>query len=178
MRYFKKINGERIYLSPMNKDDVEIYTKWLNTYDVSGNLGMYTQTISLSSEQKYLESLASGEQNFAIVTYDGDTLIGNIGFNEIDNISRRASVGLFIGEPENRGKGYGTEALSLILNYGFRELNYRNIMLRVHSDNEQGIDCYKKVGFNEFGRRHEAQYKNGKYIDVIYMEILSEEFIQ
>ena len=176
MRYFKKIKGERIYLSPMNKEDVEIYTKWLNDYDVSGYLGNYTQTISLISEQKYLENTALNEHNFAIVAYDDDTLLGNIGFNEIDNISQRATVGLFIGEAEYRGKGYGAEALRLILDYGFKALNFRNIMLMVHSDNERGIACYKKVGFTEFGRRHEAKYKEGKFIDVVYMEILTADF--
>ena len=175
MRYFKKITGERIYLSPMNKDDVEIYTKWMNDAEVSVNLGQYTKMITLNSEQKNLESMTSDGQNFAIILND-DTLIGNISLFEIDNISRKATVGLFIGEKENRGKGYGTEALRLILNYGFKMLNLHNIMLLVHSDNEQGIACYKKAGFREFGRQREAKFKNGHYFDVVYMDILHTEF--
>ena len=175
MRYFKKITGERIYLSPMNKDDAEIYTKWMNDAEVSVNLGQYTKMITLNSEQKNLESMTSDGQNFAIILND-DTLIGNISLFEIDNISRKATVGLFIGEKENRGKGYGTEALRLILNYGFKMLNLHNIMLLVHSDNEQGIACYKKAGFREFGRQREAKFKNGHYFDVVYMDILHTEF--
>ena len=175
MRYFKKIIGENLYLSPINKDDCEIYTKWLNDVKVSGNLGNYKQMISLMSEQKILEELAVG-QTYAIVLNDNDKLIGNIGFNEIDNITRKASVGLFIGEKENRGKGYGAEALRLILDYGFKTLNLHNVMLIVHSDNERAIACYKKVGFREFGRRREATYKAGRYIDVVYMDILDGEF--
>jgi len=175
MRYFKKITGERIYLSPMNKDDVEIYTKWMNDAEVSVNLGEYTKMVTLNSEQKNLESMTSDGKNFAIILND-DTLIGNISLFEIDNISRKATVGLFIGEKENRGKGYGTEALRLILNYGFKMLNLHNIMLLVHSDNEQGIACYKKAGFREFGRQREAKFKNGHYFDVVYMDILHTEF--
>ena len=176
MRYFKKIKGDRIYLSPINKDDVEIYTKWLNDIDVSGNLGLYKQLITLNNEEKILDRITSEGHNYAIVLNDSDTLIGNIGFNEIDNISRRASVGLFIGEKENRSKGYGAEALRLILNYGFKTLNLHNVMLMVHSDNERAIACYKKVGFREFGRRREVKYKNGRYIDVVCMDILDGEF--
>ena len=175
MRYFKKITGERIYLSPMNKDDAEIYTKWLNDAEVSVNLGQYAKMITLNNEQKHLENMTSDGQNFAIVLND-DTLIGNISLFEIDSTSRKATVGLFIGEKENRGKGYGTEALRLILNYGFKTLNLHNIMLQVDSTNEQGIACYKKVGFREFGRRREAQYRNGCYIDGVYMDILDSEF--
>ena len=132
--------------------------------------------ISLSNEQKTLESLTSDGQHYAIVMYDDDTLLGNISLHEIDNISRRASVGLFIGEQEHRNKGYGSEALRLILDYGFKTLNLHNIMLLVHSDNDLGIYCYKKVGFREFGRRREAKFKDGQYIDVVYMDILSSEF--
>ena len=63
-----------------------------------------------------------------------------------------------------------------MLNYGFKTLNLHNVMLLVHSDNEHGLACYKKVGFKEFGRRREAKFKNGKYIDVVYMDILQTEF--
>ena len=175
MRYFKKIIGERLYLSPLNKDDAPIYTKWLNDYEVSGNLGNYRQIISLAAEQKILESLAEG-QNYAIVLHNGDTLIGNIGLFDVDNISRKATIGLFIGEAEHRNKGYGSEALRLMLNFGFKTLNLHNIMLNVHSDNEAGISCYKKVGFREFGRRRESKFKNGQYIDVVHMDILDSDF--
>ena len=180
MRYFKKIAGERVYLSPMNVDDVEIKTKWLNDFEVSGHLGQYRDMISLAGEKKWIEEavISSTEQHYSIVLQDGDVLIGSIGLMEINHICRRATVGLFIGEAEKRGKGYGAEALRLILDYGFKMLNLHNIMLNVHSDNPQGIACYKKVGFKEFGRRHEARYGNGQYFDVVYMEILDTEFYQ
>lgn len=176
MRYFKKVSGERLYLSPMNADDTEIYTKWLNDPAVSVNLGNYGMMISLFSERKALEDMVSGGQNFAMVLHEGDTLIGNISLMDVDHLNRKATAGLFIGEAEHRGKGYGTEALRLLLSYGFRTLNLHNIMLRVFSDNLQGIACYKKAGFREFGRRREAKFKNGSYVDEVYMEILDTEF--
>jgi len=176
MRYFKKIIGERIYLSPMNKDDAEIYTKWLNDVEVAANLGQYAKVITLNNEQKYLEDMTSkGDYNFAIVKND-DTLIGNIGLHNIRHTNRSAITGIFIGEKENRGKGYGSEALRLILDYGFNTLNLHNIMLNVFSDNEQAIACYKKVGFTEFGRRREACFKGGRYVDDVHMDILDREF--
>jgi len=178
MKYFKKIIGDRIYLSPMNKDDTEIYTKWLNDAEVSANLGQYSRMFTLQNEQKFLEDItSSGKQNFSIVTNDGDTLLGSIGIDEPNHINRSAVIGLFIGEKENRGKGYGAEALRLMLNYCFKTLNLHNIMLYVYSNNEQGIACYKKVGFSEMGRRREAKFKDGEYVDIIYMDILSREFI-
>jgi len=176
MRYFKKLIGERIYLSPINIDDAEIYTKWLNDFAVSGGLGNFRMMISLESERKILEQLSTEGHNYAIILAKDDTLIGNIGMMDIDNINRTATVGLFIGESENRSKGYGSEALHLILDFGFKSLNLHNIMLHVHSDNAQGIACYKKVGFKEFGRRREARFIDGKYIDLVHMEILAVNF--
>lgn len=176
MRYFRKLIGEHIYLSPINTDDVGIYTKWMNDKEISENLGNFTHVFSLYSEQKALERMVSEGYNFAIVHSEDDILLGNISLIETDQISRKATVGLFIGEAENRGSGYGTEALHLLLDYAFKTLNLHNIMLMVHADNDQGLACYRKAGFREFGRRHEAKYKDGRYIDVIYMEILDREF--
>jgi len=176
MRYYRKLSGERLYLSPINTDDAEIYTKWLNDFTVSGGLGNFRMMISLDSEKKILEQLTNEGHNYAIVLDKDDLLIGNIGLMEIDNINRSAEVGLFIGESENRGKGYGSEAMRLILDFGFKTLNLHNIMLHVHSDNEQAIACYKKVGFKEFGRRREARYISGSYIDLVHMEILDVDY--
>lgn len=176
MKYFKKMVGERIFLSPINLDDAELYTKWLNDSSVSNNLGNYRNLISFYSEQKILETMTTDGHNYAIVSVEKEELLGNISFLDIDHLSRRATLGLFIGEAEHRGKGYGAEAIRILLEYGFRGLNFHNVMLQVHSDNEMAMACYKKVGFREFGRRHEAQYKNGNYVDIVHMEILESDF--
>jgi len=178
MRYFKKLMGERVYLSPINPDDAERYVKWLNDKAVSGNPTIYPQMISLLSQRKKLEQMSTEGQNFAMVLAENDTLIGGISLTDIDACNRSAALGLFIGETEHRGKGYGAEAIRLILDYSFRTLNLHNIMLEVHGDNPQGVACYHKVGFKEFGRRHEAWFKDGRYVDLIYMEILDREFIE
>jgi RimJ/RimL family protein N-acetyltransferase len=177
LKYFKKIIGERIYLSPINTEDCETYTKWLNDIEICENLGNYAQLLTIGEEKKWLEEFSSKNHNYAIVLHNGDIMIGNIGFIDIDNISRTGTVGLFIGDKEYHNKGYGTEALKLILNYAFKTLNLNNAMLCVHSNNERGIACYKKVGFKEIGRRREAKYIDGKYVDIVYMDIIAREYL-
>ncbi|MCL2079755.1 MAG: GNAT family N-acetyltransferase [Oscillospiraceae bacterium] len=172
MKYFKKIAGDRIYLSPINLDDLEMYTKWMNDVEVVSNLGNYHRMLSLSNEMSALEKLTKDDQNYAIILNDGDLLIGGVGLAEINHIYRTATVGIFIGEAEHRGKGFGTEAMRLIVEYGFKTLNLHNIMLTVHSDNMRAIASYKKAGFAEFGRRHESRYLDGRYVDTLYMEVL------
>jgi len=179
MKYFKKVDGERVYLSPMNIEDVEIYTKWMNDFSVTDGLGMSARITSLESEKNYIESLTKhGEYQFAIVDKNTDALIGNGGFSNINHINKTAEVGLFIGEEDMRNKGLGTEALGLLVKYGFEYLNLNNIMLRVYSFNERAFKCYKKCGFKEFGRRHKALPLKNKWYDIVYMEILREDYFK
>jgi RimJ/RimL family protein N-acetyltransferase len=176
MKYFPKITGERLYLSPMNTDDAEQYVKWLNDPDVAEHLGQYKKLISLPNEKKALEQMTNEGHNYAIVLKDGDELLGNISLFEVEHIDRRAILGIFIGEAGRRGKGYGAEAIRLLLGYGFNILNLHSVMLTVHEDNPQGVACYKKVGFTEYGRRRESRIKDGQFYDLIYMDILDREF--
>lgn len=177
MNYFKKIVGERVYLSPITLEDTNIYVKWLNDLEITDRINQSYKVCNEMSEKAWIEKTLSNElSNFAIVNLEDDTLIGNCGINAVDHISRTATIGIFIGDKENRGKGYGTEALKLLIGFGFNYLNLRNIDLRVFDFNKNAIACYKKVGFKEYGRRHSAYFCNGKYHDVIYMEILSDDF--
>ena len=114
--------------------------------------------------------------DFSIVNLKDDVLLGNCDLRNIDYIHRKAEVGIVIGEESNRSKGYGTDALKLLLDYGFNYLNLNNIMLNVRSFNKRVIACYKKVGFKECGRRRKCFFLNGKYYDNIQMDILADEF--
>jgi len=91
-------------------------------------------------------------------------------------INDTCKTGIFIGDEANRGKGYGPEAIELILSFGFRILNLNNIMLHVSSFNLRGVMAYKKIGFKEIGRRTEALKVNNKKYDRVIMEILNRDF--
>ncbi len=176
MKYYKKILGDRIYLSPINTDEVDSYLKWMNDESVAVPFGQYHRIVSSKNDMKWLYEPNSDMHRYAIVLIKDDILIGNISLHNIDHLNRNAFIGIFIGEKEQRGKGYGAEAIRLILNYGFKTMNLHNIMLTVHADNYEGISCYKKVGFREVGRLHEWIFKDGKYVDKIYMEMMKRDF--
>lgn len=177
--YFKKIEGKKVYLSPMCVEDAEKYVKWMNDFKVTDGLNGSKNLVTVESEREWIEkNNKDGNFQFAIVKQENDELIGNCGFNELDLTNQKGSIGIFIGEEENRNKGYGSEALELLISYGFEYLNLNNIMLSVYSFNENAIACYKKVGFKEIGRRREAYFKNNERYDDIYLDILRNEFYE
>jgi RimJ/RimL family protein N-acetyltransferase len=177
MKYYKKIIGERLYLSPINPDEVDTYLKWINEdKTLALNFGQYPLMVSSKSDLNWLYEPSKNMHRYAIVLLDNDVLIGSISLHNIDNLNRNAYIGIFIGGEENRSKGYGAEAIRLILDYGFKTMNMHSINLTVHADNEAGINCYKNVGFREVGRLPEVLYINGKYVDKIYMSMLEGEY--
>ncbi len=175
--YFRKLVGKHIYLSPVCVEDVEKYTKWMNDFEATDYIGQSTNIYTIEKERKFLENCSEKEDvTLGIVKLDNDKLIGNCGLHGINTVARNATLGIFIGEKEERSKGYGVEVIKLLLDYGFNYLNLHEINLDVYSFNERAIRCYEKVGFKEYGRRRECVYVNGKYYDVISMDILKSEF--
>lgn len=175
MKYFRKLSGDRVYLSPMQAEDAETYVKWLSDPCVTDGLGSSSRVLTVDAEKEWIKNNASTHQ-FAIIRKEDDQLIGNCGLHEIDALRQCAEVGLFIGDEENRGKGFGTEVLNLLLAHAFDTLNLNNVMLRVFSFNAQAIRCYEKVGFREMGRRRQSYFVRGRFYDEMFMDILRKEF--
>ena len=113
---------------------------------------------------------------FDIVTLDNDIVIGTVGLENINFISRSAELGIFIGDEKYRNNGFGKEAINLILEYGFKYLNLHSIYLSLLAINERAHKCYLKCGFKDIGYKREAIFLNGKYYDRLYMDILENEF--
>lgn len=178
MKYFKKLVGDRIYLSPRSIDDAEIFTKWINDFEVTDYIGRSAAVMTLEGEKRYLEQNSNPEASFVIVTLDKDEMIGTVSLERINNTNRSATLGIFIGNKEYLSKAYGTEAIRLILDYGFNYMNLHSIKLDLMSFNERALKCYKKCGFKEVGRHRENKFVNGKYYDTICMDILASEFTE
>ncbi|SCL87639.1 GNAT family N-acetyltransferase [Sporanaerobacter sp. PP17-6a] len=174
--YFKKIVGQKCYLSPINEEDYEKYTEWVNDMEVAAGLIFASNLIGPEAEKLTLERLSIDGYNFAIIDIKKDELIGNCGFPKLDQLNKAGEVGIFIGNKDYWGKGYGQEVLKLLLDFGFNILNLHNISLKVYSFNQQAIKCYKKVGFKEAGRIRESKFIAGKAYDEIFMDILDKEY--
>ncbi|QUL52240.1 GNAT family N-acetyltransferase [Paenibacillus tritici] len=178
MKYYKKLIGEKCYLTSVASDDAESWTCWFNDLEVTVPLGneAYIPT-SLDKEREGIEhALKSGAHMFSIVDLQSDIAIGRCLLFDVNLIDRNAKLGIFIGNKEFWGKGFGSDALRLLLDYGFNLLNLNNIMLGAFAFNERAIQCYKKVGFKEIGRRRQARIIGGVKYDSVLMDMLAEEF--
>ena len=173
--YFKKLVGKKCYLSPIDTNDAEIFTEWLNDLELTQYLSMYPHIISLQGEKEILEKLAR-EHNYSIVDIGTNKLLGNCGFLHIDNVNQTGEVGIFIGSKNNWNKGYGTDALCLLLDFGFKVLNLHNISLRVVSYNPRAKKVYEKIGFKTIGKMRECILLDKERHDMIYMDILYKDF--
>jgi len=91
-------------------------------------------------------------------------------------LHRTAVFGILIGEPEMRGKGYGTEATRLMLDYAFTVLSLHSVSLTTDQHNLAGQHAYRKAGFTECGRQRQNRLKGGIYHDTIHMDCLASEF--
>ena len=175
MKYFHKLVGENVFLSPLNSEDKEKFTEWINDLEASLYLGAAERVVSLQGEKEALEEMQEG-YNFAVVEKSLDELMGSCGFTDVNNIHGTAELGIFIGNKNYWDRGYGTEACRLLLDFGFNILNLNNIMLSVYEYNDRALKCYEKLGFNEIGRRRNAHQVGGQRYDEIYMDMLAEEF--
>jgi RimJ/RimL family protein N-acetyltransferase len=93
-----------------------------------------------------------------------------------DGLARHASVGISLGL-DAAGKGYGTDALRVLVDYAFTRRNLRRVHLIVVASNERAIASYRKVGFVEEGRRREHCWVRGAYVDEVLMGLLRSEWV-
>jgi RimJ/RimL family protein N-acetyltransferase len=126
--------------------------------------------------EKDLDALLPSHFDFAIRTLEGDEFIGFIGFELLNWSDRDAYVAIGIGERENWSKGYGSDAMRVMLRYGFLELNLHRISLTVFEQNPRGIRSYEKCGFKHEGRIREFLLRDGQRSDMLHMGILRREW--
>ena len=125
---------------------------------------------------EFFDELTKNKDNFGFAIEAAGTFIGDIGLYNIDRLGGTAEVGIGIGDRNYWGKGYGREAMSLIVDYGFRLQNLRRIWLEVHATNERAIRSYAAVGFVEEGRQREHAWVGGQFVDIVLMGLLRSEW--
>jgi RimJ/RimL family protein N-acetyltransferase len=175
------IRGERVFLRPAEKADVETFVRWFADSEMSGLLGMRAP-MSLAMEEQWfaraVEQQGKDHFHFVICRMDNSQPIGTISLMHVDEVNGNAGVGISIGEKSLWGKGYGTDAMNALLDFGFGQLRMERIWLEVYDYNERARRSYEKSGFVVEGVQRHANYRLGKYHDVILMAILRDDWLK
>lgn len=174
------IYGTRIRFRGVERGDLPQFNEWLNAPEVIEGLSVYTP-LSMTDEEQWFDKASHMEQAEKPLSIEmrrgrGWRLIGNVGFFNLEWNNRCAEFGIFIGDKAVWNKGYGTEAVELLLRHGFETLNLHRIYLRVYSTNPRARRSYEKAGFVLEGTLREAVYRHGKYADIHVMSVLRQEW--
>jgi len=169
------LTGERVRLRAPERTDIPTFVKWFNDPEVTQFL-LRSPPMGMEEEERWFDNLVRDEGKvFCIETLDG-RLIGNLGVMHIDWSNRKADIGVVLGEKDYWSKGYGTEAITLLLGYMFEELNLHRIWLYCEEDNKRAQRCYEKCGFRKEGVFRDNRRKGGRYLNDIVYSVLRQEW--
>jgi len=175
----KFLEGKRVYLRPIENDDLDFF--YTTLWDKEDRRLTGTQTVfSRIGVQKFFENISQDNSRIDLIIclQENNHPIGDMAMLDIDHRNRNAVVRISIFDHEFWGKGYGTEAMSLLLKYGFEILNLHRIGLDVFSFNKRAVKSYEKLGLKQEGIIKDKLFYDGEYHDSIIMGVLEDEFSQ
>lgn len=170
---------EPVFLRSLETSDLERTYQWHNDRTLYQHLENVFRHVSRKTEEEWLDRKSNydpQEISLAICIKENSEHIGNIYLRNIDWIARRANLHIFIGNTEQRGKGFGLSAIRQVLRYAFCDIGLNRIMLEVLFDNSTAIHVYKKCGFLLEGTLRKHVFKDGAFKDVVIMGICANEF--
>jgi len=173
------IIGKRIYLRPLDLKDMDSgYYDWINDPEANRYLASGVKPVSFSQLSEYYSKIMGSNTDviFGIVVKKNDKYIGNIKIGNIDWINRHANCGRLIGDRKYWHKGYGTEALELVIDYAFNTLNLNRIHSGAIVDNIGAIKSCKKAGMKREGFFPQYRFNDGKYKDVVQLAITRDHY--
>lgn len=167
--------SSKIKLRKITSDDSILYNKWRNDTEVMTSTNPFLDLYNMEETEEFVNQVILGSnssKSYIILEYKTERPIGIISLINIDYKNRNGECIIDIGEKDYWGKGYATEAMRLLLDYGFLEMNLHRIYLKVFSFNKKAIKLYEKMGFQCEGKSRESLFRKGSWHDTVHMGIL------
>ncbi len=176
------IAAGRVYLRPFEREDAPLYQRWRSDAAVIRLASLPPAPPSLAAVEQRIERLArdQGSEGYAFVIClreNGGRPIGEASLFRLDRENGSAELGIFIGESEEWGRGYGTDAVNALVDFGFGELRLERVWLEVWTGNHRARRAYEKAGFVPEGTLRRDRYENGTFTDGDIMSILRDEWL-
>ena len=167
-----RLEGEKVFLTPITYDDCEDYVRWRNSEEVN-EFFLYRQKFTVDSQVNWIRTEVETGKVVQFIIWDKSDRkkIGSVYLQKIDNTKKECEFGILIGESSYTNGGRGTDAAKLITSYGFGYLGMSRIYLRVLSSNERARHSYENVGFKLIDDSKETIQINGKDVEIVFMEM-------
>lgn len=171
--------GEDCALRPFREADLELWASWFNNQDTVQFMEQGFFPCTAEEQKKRLETMYDSRENLqlAIVTKDGERLVGTVGLHGIDWIHRTADISVILGDASVRGKGIGREAVKLLIEHGFKKLGLHKLTAGMVASNEKSYQLFRSLGFKDEARFREQLFIQGRHQDLIKLGLLASEFL-
>lgn len=172
------LKGDKVLLRAVTEDDLATMWSWdsdIELVTLGDDEPPLPRTLESFREQINKHLNKPEEASIFAIEADG-ALIGTCSLFHFDPTARTAELGISIGDRDYWGRGYGREAVRLLLEYAFRYRNQHKVYLSTFDDNERAIHSYRGCGFVEEGRLREHIWVDGRYKDMVYMGIMRSEW--
>ena len=167
----------RVRLRPLRREDSTLLYEWITHRELLILNAPY-HPVSAVDHEAWIESMLRKQSDMVLFVVEATRSNQTIGTCQLLNINwrhRSAELQIRIGSDRHHGKGYGVEAIKLLTDFGFRDLNLHRIYLNVFVTNQRAIGAYQKCGFKQEGHLREAAYIDGCWTDVLVMALLKSE---
>ena len=172
----QEIRGEKVILREQREEDAPYFTYWFNQPQVMFQCGFEKP----ASEEEIRKTITVSHKRedsvwYTITDLDGN-IIGETGLLRMFPAWHQTDLTIIIPDPEMQHKGYGTEAIRIILDMAFKKYEMHRVSIGVVRLNTDALAFYRKIGFKQEGILEEAYYWNNEYSDFVMMRILSQEW--
>jgi len=171
------LESERTKLRTVRKDDLNVLAELMSDREIASLCGEVYPVTEKSLDEFYQKCQTTQDRIwFVVIDRKTDTIIGETGFLRIFMPWRTADYSLIIWNRAHWNKGYGKEIASLMLDYGFNDLNFHRLAIGVVANNKRAVRFWKSIGFVEEGKQIDGYYTKGEYSDFVMMSLLEQNF--
>jgi RimJ/RimL family protein N-acetyltransferase len=175
------LKGQLVGLGPIRRDLAALYAQWWNDPDITLPLAGHVWPSTLKDQEAWYEKYGERGDGSTVhfLVYELSTLrpIGVVCLFSINYRNQTAWASSFIGAKELWGKGYGTEARRLLLEYAFGPCGLNNVTVAIHADNTASLRVAEKLGYRLIGTQRQGVRRGGAYVDIVLLDVLASEFV-
>ncbi|MBA4116942.1 MAG: GNAT family N-acetyltransferase [Rubrobacter sp.] len=177
-RKSRRLIGDGVELRRHDRANYPLYARWYGDEEVWRLTSWMAGPLRRAAVERLFEDRESSpvDDSFAVHREDEEEPVGVVSLTNISEINASADLSVILGAAEDRDKGIGTEAISILLHYAFEDSGLNRVGLSVFEFNEAAMHAYEKLGFKTEGRMRQAIQRNSSFHDAILMSILAQEW--